>query len=389
MLTNFGFLVILSFIGLIIGVFKNKRVISAYNIFIIYNLFYITTIIYVSIYDENKLLLSGNLEIINNLIISVSLGVVSFIVTYNLKINESIIIIRSNYYNINKYLYFIYLIKFLIIIYFAENYGWHQVSRVGIQNLYTTLFAYLKYSFIVISIFLIWNFYHSKNIVILVLTLNILVAFFDGGRTTLFGLIITYLWLKINSISLKNLIFIILITLVLLLIRSYQLNSNELLQGISDSIEAEGIYGSYNALQFLDFFNNNPDNKIYGLSYILDPFIYLLPRDLRNEKLFLQISINSYSSIEPINLMGGFYWVAESIANFGIYGSIIVGFFYGYITAKFEKFKDHDSIYTLLLIASMTCLLAKSSFANLCKISLFYVLYFYVLRLIFLKKNNA
>lgn len=373
--------------SVVMGV-KNKIIpLSSYYMFVAFTLLYSVAAYLNYSYSMVMLSLSQDQEIIKKLLISAVGGILAFTITYFYGAYKS-----KEFYNVitkvsnKKVLIFIYIIIFFIVSAFASQYGWHASSRDGVgYSFATVILAYAKYTFVIIGVFFLVNDPKDKKTVFFILITQLVLMLLDGGRTTFFGLIVAYGWVLSRSgvnFNLKSLLFFILIVFVLLGVRGIAMGT-----GFFDSVRigflAEGVFGGYTALQSIDYVHNYNNTLLLGISYVLDPIIYLLPRVIRDEYLFFGNVTSSYYGAEKFAPMGGFFWVSESYANFGVVGGVIVGAFYGKMLRVFEEFSNSNIIYSAVFITTVGSILSKVYFANAIKVFVFSMLVAMILKIFF------
>jgi hypothetical protein len=341
--------------------------------------------------DTGGLSLLESYEIINYVVFSTLLGLLFFIVFYWFGADSSKILIEnvlahSKKERVRSDIFFpTYIVLLTTLIFFAKNYGWHAVSRDGVEGIETSLFAYGKYFFVCMGLMALWCEPLTKKWVIFILLTQIVLMLFDGGRATFFGLVVAYAWiLSINGVNLRasQAGYLILFAALLLASRALVLGEG-LVEGMVSSLVAEGIFAGYTGLQMGDYVLGG-GGYLYGLSYLLDPIIYLLPNGTRGDYLlFITLSVNNYVGKENFGPMGGFFWIAEAIANFGFFGGAIVGSVYGYFLSKLANYRAGKGYYKIFIVAAFGSLLSKYYVANGIKIAIFYLIAAMIIKEVF------
>ena len=282
----------------------------------------------------------------------------------------------------------VYIGLLLVLLFFAESYGWHAVSRDGVDGIEASLFAYGKYFFVCMGLFALWCAPTSKKWALFILITQVVLMVFDGGRTTFFGLAVAYAWLlSKNGVNLKmsQAGYLFLFGVLLLATRAFVLGG-DLIDGMASSVVAEGIFAGYTALQMGDYILGG-GGLLYGLTYLLDPIIYILPKGMREDYLLLATqSISNYVGKENFAPLGGFFWIAETIANFGFFGGAIVGSVYGYALARLENGRGVAGYYRIFVIAAFGALLSKFYLALAVKTAIFYIGAAFIIRYTFLDR---
>lgn len=364
---------------------------SPASIFIAYNLFYIFALIAAYYYDTNvNLSLINEKDIIEKSALAATIGLPFFLISYNKFDIKNFTYTDKTYSlkNVNLF-YLIYFIIFINLILFGSNYGWHAVSRDGLLNWQTTAFAYLKYSSVVMALL---AFYATKNnwlpAYAIVLS-QALVMLVDGGRTTFFGYIValTWIWFKRGGRpKLKHFALAILISFAVISARAIAMDE-DFVTSIYASVQVEAFLASYTLLQTVSI-TKDTGYYLYGLSYLIDPIIYtIFPGGLRDEFLTFSYFFNSDVTTEKFAPMGGFYYVTESYANFGLFGAAIICIVYAYIFRKFENTSKKKEFYGIAIIAGFSSIAAKVYFSNAVKVTIAYVFFAFIIKILFIKKE--
>lgn len=386
-------LLVSGFLGIYLILVKGKYILSPATLFIYYSMFYPIGLYLAqgSYMGDMYLFLLNRSDILFSVFVSSLLGIWSFLFFYLVKDRK--IFFESEYIvrRILVYPFFIFL--FILLVMLGHDYGWHAISLSKETNLYTTLYAYVKYLFIVLSLFMLLNRNLKNKELILIFILNVIVMFVDGARTTFLGLLLGYLFILYKKgvrFSLKTSFLIILGVMLLPAARAIVMSSDNFLSDFISSIVIESTFGGYTSLQGVYATQNS--NYLFGLSYLLDPIIYLLPKDFRENHLFFNelMNINNLKGDEFAPL-GGFYYIAETYSNFGVFGGAIVGGIFGYILRKLESTDKNLFIIALIFISTFGATFAKQNFANEFKIFFVFLIFSYFIRKIFvykIKPNN-
>jgi hypothetical protein len=223
------------------------------------------------------------------------------------------------------------------------------------------------------------------------MVLQILVMMVDGARTTFFSILaitINIYALKQHKIKLSRKFvaygtFIIGILLVIFARAIIMKGDNN---GIN-SIIIEGEAGSYMVLQSIYGYTNKLiSNYTWGLSYIVDPLIYIFTKgDIRENLLFFNQWSNSLAFYLSDNFapMGGFYYIAEGLAFLPIIGPLISTAMFAFITIYIENNKNKHRIIYIVYIATIGVLFSKQLFSNLFTIFITVLIFFLILLLLF------
>jgi len=379
-------------VTLIVGIRLRAPILSCYYSFVGFSLLYCSYMFIGSLIETGGLSLLEDLEIIHYVMLSTFMGIFFFVAfyyreaTFRIKYYSCIPELKK-VWRINKIIFLpFYTVLLIALIIYAKKYGWHAVSRDGVEGIEPSLFAYGKYFFVCMGLLALWCAPLSKRWVGFILITQTVLMMFDGGRTTFFGIVVAYAWILSRrglTPRISHVIYVLLFGLLLLATRSLVLESG-LVNGMLGSLIAEGIFAGYTGLQMADYVRGGGD-LLYGLTYLVDPIIYLLPKGIRDEHLFIQLSVGNYIGLERFAPLGGFFWIAEAIANFGFLGGAIVGSLYGYFLAKLECDQRNGGYYSIFVIAAIGCLLSKYNFANGIKIMIFYLGAAFLIRLFFVR----
>lgn len=290
-----------------------------------------------------------------------------------------------------KIFYFIfYFIFFLIACYLCYKYGWNQHSHYY-SDAYSkqySITAYVKYSFVAAYLFYIYI-YGLDKFSIIILILQIILMLVDGARTTFFSVFaITINIFVLKGIKIKkskkfiaSIIFIIGIFCIILtraIIMEDSISNNGL-----RSIFIEGDGGSYMSLQTLYVYDNNFISEYtWGRTYIIDPLIYVFTKGVtRDNLLFYNKWINDASMYldESFAPRGGFYYMAEGISFFPIFGPMIITGFFAFVTSSIENNKNKHRILYIVYLSTIGVLFSKQIFSNLFTIFIAILLSFLVI----------
>ncbi|OZB49600.1 MAG: hypothetical protein B7X60_00560 [Polynucleobacter sp. 39-45-136] len=384
-------------LALLVGAKRKVPIISCYYLFIAFSLLYCAYMFFGSDVETGGLSLLENYEIINYVVSSTLLGLLFFIFFYWYGTDSKKFVKKQGFvYSKKEYVrkdIFLptYIALLTILIIFAKNFGWHAVSRDGVVGIETSLFAYGKYFFVCMGLMGLWVEPLSKKWAIFILLTQTFLMLFDGGRATFFGLVVAYAWiLSVNGVNLKasQMGYLFLFALILLASRALVLGEG-LIDGMVSSVVAEGIFAGYTGLQMGDYVLAG-GGYLYGFSYLLDPIIYLLPQGIReNYLLFITLSVNNYIGKENFGPMGGFFWIAEAIANFGFFGGAVIGSVYGYFLSKLENYQTGKGYYKIFIVAAFGSLLSKYYVANGVKIAIFYLIAALIIKKVFVRHRAS
>jgi hypothetical protein len=267
----------------------------------------------------------------------------------------------------------------------------------------TSIVFYVKLLFLSLSLFYLAN-YGLKGFSIVFIT-QILIMIEDGGRTTFFPMFILVISLilmkykltvpkKIYNKMALNLFFIfLLLTISVLFSRALIMtNVDNIYIAMLSSLFIEGVMGSYPSLQTLDAIVNHGYNSYtYGLSYILDPFLWIYPSaTIRDEyAIFEQFK----SNIEPILSekfapMGGFYFISEANAMFPVLGPILITSVFAFVNIVIERKKRRNKELYFVYFSTVGLLFTKAIFGNIIKLFIVSLLCYYFINFIINKKGS-
>lgn len=384
---------VVAIISYVVFLYKGKYIISSASLFILFNCLYCygLLIAYYFYSGTIKVPLLEEKNYIDLVSLTALLGMVSFSFCYSFRndnrANDSIIL--SQYYHINTFLTVIVLFFLSIpLILLGPQYGWHAITheRTVEVSAATTIYAYLRYAFIVLSLLLLSLKFSKKSVVAYVFIINIVVMLFDGARTTFLGLALGYLFILHRSgvrLGLKSNLLILFLMFMIPTARALALSS-DFVSSIIASFAAESTMGGYTSLQGVEATKNG--GLLFGMSYFLDPIIYLLPRALRDGNLFFFNHVSSNLYGEEFAPMGGFYYIAEAYSNFSVLGGAVVGGVFAIVLRFAENSRIRGYFFGLVFISTFGATFTKVYFAN--EIKIFVVFYIFALlwKSLFLKR---
>lgn len=270
---------------------------------------------------------------------------------------------------------------FLITCVLCAKYGWNQFATgavVGVHGGMYSVTAYAKHFFIGIYLYYLYRFGLNRWGWVLFAE-NAVVMFIDGSRTTF--LPVAFLTCFIFSAQLargkrvKVYVLAILGVFASVAARSIILPGSSILKKLAVPVTVEGTMGAYTSLQaiFAVEHNANHGHYTYGASYVVDPLALLLPRgELRDEGQLLDSwEHRVYEGIPgKFAPMGGFYYVAETIAAFSFLGPAFITTIYAGFMVWMERNKNRHNLLYLVWTASLGVLFVKATFADVFKIFL-------------------
>jgi hypothetical protein len=272
---------------------------------------------------------------------------------------------------------------FLVTCILCAKYGWHAYSAAvdfedeSLGGGLFTLTAYVKYCFVAVYIYYLYRFDFDKWASIL-LGENVVVMAIDGGRTTVFPIILLTIMIvydKSTERKTRRKIYmgLVLAVCVSILVRSVIVQGDSLLLKLVIPIGVEGMMGAYPSLQSIYAVRSIPHPAFtYGISYLLDPIMWLLPQaDLREKFSFLQGWSRHILPVLPDRQfapMGGFYYLAESIAAFSYLGPALVTTCFALALVSIERMKNKHRLFYFVWTSTIGILFVKTIFGNVFKL---------------------
>lgn len=287
------------------------------------------------------------------------------------------------------YLFFYFLFSFLLL-YYGSDYGWHAYSHGFSGGFATSLYFYLRLFFSAMLVFYVMK--SGFNIFFIpMFFIFLLVTFVDGGRTAALPAMAFLGYIYVSKS--KNTLEIILISFslfsLMIIVRAFYMSHYEsLLAAAYDSIIIEGVMGAYGSLQVLDVIvKGQVENYTYLLSYIYDPFVWIVPFSEGSFKFFdffIESNFSAYS-LERFSPMGGFYFLAEANAGIPYFGGFLVLFFFLFFSIFLERRQQFYPFLFAAFYLGVGFLFVKTNFGNAVKISVIYFCFFVFLD--FFQKN--
>lgn len=382
--------ILLSIIMAYFYVKKNRIFIfSPAFVFLAYNIFYIVALIIAYYGDVGiRLSLLADKDTIKTAVLSSSLALPFFLFGYGYR---NRIVIQGpekslRLAHVNGF-FFCYLCLWLVLMAFGKDLGWHAISHDNAQGWKTIVFSYGKYCFIAMALLFMHLRKSKPHEMFFIFGTQVALMMVDGGRTTFFGFLVAAAWIWHQNggvVKKRHYIFCALALFAILSARAIVLNQN-FADAIVGSVGVEAYFASYTLLQSVSIVDNT-HQILYGLTYLLDPFIYLLPGGIRDDHLILLKFAGGGHTDELYAPMGGFYYAAEAYANFGLIGPSLVAFFYAFLFRYFEKQVKYYRFVGIIFIASFASTASKVNFANGLKVFLVYLLFTLVFRLFFARR---
>lgn len=290
----------------------------------------------------------------------------------------------------------LYIPLWLLISAIAPTYGWHAFTReAGGQGggAAYTVFAYAKYLFNCMGLLYFYaKSFSARGPMLLIIGSQTLLMLLDGGRTTYFGFMLAVAWLYNQDYRLNTsraLVYVVVFGSLIVITRllSFAESSVSL---FFESVVYEGVFGGYSAMQTVAEYQYSTPYFLLGASYLFDPFIYLLPAGTRENLLFFgQLAGRISSDIEDFAPMGGFYFIAEAYANFGLAGCFLVSALFGHVLRRVELSRPRWRWLAMAFIATLGSIFSKALFANSVKLFVTYAVFLLLLKLCFTRPRRV
>lgn len=290
---------------------------------------------------------------------------------------------------------------FVVTCVLCHLYGWHQYTFAGyeadvaaLSGMFTVT-AYFKYFFVAIYFYYIYRFGIDKGMWIL-LGEHLIVMVIDGARSTFLPILLVTLFILIDQITDERKIrrvYVLAVAGILLSIgtRALILSGSSLLQDMIIPVTIEGTMGDYPALQSIHGIENSLHPQYtYGLSYIVDPLVWLIPESLGRKGLSsFEVWTSSLSNTlqEKFAPAGGFYYLSEAVAAFSYAGPAIVTTIFAGFLVWVERNKNRHRLLYLAWMPTIGILFIKMEFGNCFKLFLIQFLSIYLLSRLAKLKN--
>ena len=364
---------------------KHIPPISAYGIFLAFNILYNSVPYLANRLDLNITppLISDNAVINTQLLLAASANV-CFGLVFLFRFSRVKFTVQQETIPVARRRNYVVLVLplFLVTCFLCAKYGWHAYSAAvdfegeSLGGGLFTLAAYVKYCFVAVYIYYLYRFDFDKWASIL-LGENVVVMAIDGGRTTVFPIILLTLMIvydKSTERKSRRKIYmgLALGVCVSILVRSLIVHDDSLLLRLVIPVGVEGMMGAYPSLQSIFAVRNMPHPAYtYGVSYLVDPIVWLLPLDLREKFSFLQDWSRHILPVLPDRQfapMGGFYYLAESIAAFSYLGPALVTTCFALALVSIERMKNKHRLFYFVWTSTIGILFVKTIFGNVFKL---------------------
>lgn len=279
---------------------------------------------------------------------------------------------------------------FLLACYLSAHYGWHEYTHMESQESAGPLFtitAYVKYWFVGTYLYYLYKFGLDKGAWILLAEHAILVVI-DGSRIIFMPVMLLTLYIlgaKRKRKGLKTLrvyVYLFLGLALSILVRALIMGESSLAERMGMSVMIEGGMGAYPSLQVIfAVMHHKVSHFTFGSSYVLDPLIWLFPQGALRDNLstfHAWVGTIAPALSEDFAPMGGFYYIAESIAAFSYVGPMVITFLFSLSSAVIDTRKNTNRLLFLLYFPTIGILFAKTIFANVFKLFLIQVVFLYL-----------
>jgi hypothetical protein len=284
---------------------------------------------------------------------------------------------------------------FVLTLYLSYKFGWNarQVAEASGGGLYT-IASYVKEWFVGIYLYYIYRYGLDKGAFALIFAQAIIVMI-DGARTTFLPIVLMTLILynltQRGGEKKYKMYALAFLTIVLSIVaRALIVSGNSALLRMSIPITVEGTMGAYPSLQAVYIVTNQFfPHLTYGLTYVLDPFIWLSSQSIIDKYSFWTSWTVGNSTLlqNTFAPMGGFYYMAEAVAAFYYAGPAIVTTLYALSLVFVERNINKYRILYLTWMPTIGLLFVKLVFGNAFK--LFLVLYLVVYAYVFCGRIRA
>jgi hypothetical protein len=285
---------------------------------------------------------------------------------------------------------------FLITVALCEKYGWHQFTFAHyaadsgeiLGGMYTVT-AYFKFAFVGVYLYYLYRFGLDKGAWIL-LAEHIVVLVVDGARATFLPVFLVTMFMLIDKASMrKRLKYVYILALLGFILsmatRALIFEEGSLLEDVAGPVTIEGVMGDYSSLQSIYGVERLPSPSYsYGASYVLDPFIWLIPQSIGRERfLFFNRWTDQLAPIlsEEFSPLGGFYYVSEAVAAFSYLGPALVTTVFAFVLVWVDRHKNSHRLLYLAWMPTIGLMFIKVPFDNGFKI---FLIQFLIMKTIFL-----
>lgn len=386
--TAFALLLTSAGLAVVLGLRRGLMPFSPYYFFILFNLLYCASASLAVFMDATPLPLLGDRRVTTLMVSGGTLALVGFSASYlwNYRYQQSSV---PPVRRLEATFWLAYVPLWLLTTALARSYGWHAYSRetAGEGEVTYTVFAYAKYLFNCMGLLYFYaKSFSARGPALFIIASQTLLMLFDGGRTTYFGFMLAVAWLYHQDYRLNTaraLTYLSVFGALIVLTRALAL-SDDSAGDFLGTVVFEGVFGGYTAMQTIAEYVYAKPGLLLGTSYLFDPITYLMPAGLRDNLLFFgQLAGSISSAAEDFAPMGGFYFVAEAYANFGLVGCLLISALFGLALRKVELSRPRWRWLTLAFLATLGSIFTKALFANSVKLFVTYAVFLLLLKFFF------
>jgi hypothetical protein len=270
----------------------------------------------------------------------------------------------------------------------ATTYGWREITTAdtsglsGGAGIMFVITAYVKFWCIGIYLYYLYRFGLDKWAWRL-LGLHVVLMLIDNSRLTFLPILLFTLIIQSSGVVRKRqfkvyVLAFLGISLSVLVRAVLSPNPGDRASQAVAPIVAEGSLGGYTALQSIYMLKHAPLSSIqYGATYVLDPLAWMVPNGpLRDSLSHLQgyIDTSSHYLVEKYAPWGGYYYLSETILNFGYIGPPLVTTAYAFLLIYVEHNKNRMRMLYFAFAPTLGILFVKSIFGNVFKLFIIQVI---------------
>jgi len=281
-------------------------------------------------------------------------------------------------------------------------YGWHRLTAAGyaaggeeaLGGMFTVT-AYLKFFFVAIYLYYLYRFGLDKGAWIL-MGQHVIVMIVDGARATFLPVFLVTLFILLdrpaNKKRMKTIYLAALTGFVVSIgTRALIIHDSSLVQSMIIPVTVEGTMGDYSSLQSIQGVENLPHPQYtFGASYVLDPFVWLIPQSIGRQGLssFTRWT-NELGPVlnESFAPMGGFYYLSEAIAAYSYAGPVIVTTVFAFVLIWVDRNKNNHRMFYLAWMPTLGLMFIKVIFGNGFKLFLIELLSMQMLHMLCMAKR--
>ena len=245
---------------------------------------------------------------------------------------------------------------FLITCVLCYFWGWHvfvqSLSQSGIAlegGGMRSVTAYAKHACIACYLYYLGRYRLDRYSMVLLAGLLVIVAV-DGSRNNIFPVLVLtlMLWQSVKKIPTGKILTIFVICIAVLMgLRGVIIGATGL-DTIAGPFVVEGAMAPYSSIQ-----------SIYAIQHMSSPpYLYGIGSMGTWEKGITGVIVGAFTPI------GGFYYIAEAVADFGYYGPVIETFCFGWLLTRSEKWKRQRPLLYFAFISTVGIVFVKSQISN-------------------------